>query len=86
VSRSSVGSNGEITFSNNESFVVSQVLRGHHVGPREVEPDRWVVTFMEHNVGYYDLSKKVFEPPTRSFRSGGRDRCSLSEPSPCPYS
>jgi transposase InsO family protein len=57
-----VQGNGVITFSNNEQFTVSQVLGGYHVGLREVEPDRWVVTFMEHNVGYYDSSRKVFEP------------------------
>jgi hypothetical protein len=57
-----VQGNGVITFSNNEQFTVSQVLRGYHVGLREVDPDRWVVSFMEHDVGYYDSNRKVFEP------------------------
>jgi putative transposase len=57
-----VQGNGVITFSNMERFTVSQVLHGHHVGLREVEPDRWVVSFMEHDLGYYDSNRKVFEP------------------------
>jgi putative transposase len=54
--------NGEITFSNRESFIVSKVLHGYHVGLREVDPDRWVVTFMEHDLGYYDANEQHFEP------------------------
>lgn len=57
-----VQQNGYITLSATEQFCVSKVLWGHHVGLREVEPDRWVVSFMEHDLGYYDSSRKVFEP------------------------
>jgi transposase InsO family protein len=56
-----VQQNGQITFSNTDHFCVSQVLWGHHVGLREVDVDRWVVSFMEHDLGYYDSNRKVFE-------------------------
>jgi len=32
------------------------------VGVREVEPDRWLVSFMEHSIGHYDSNAKRFEP------------------------
>jgi hypothetical protein len=37
-------------------------MRMNCLGLREVEPDRWVVSFMTHDLGYYDSSRKVFEP------------------------
>jgi transposase InsO family protein len=57
-----VQGNGVITFSNREQFTVSQVLHGYKVGLREVDPDRWVVSFMDHDLGHYDSNRKTFEP------------------------
>jgi transposase InsO family protein len=57
-----VQTNGEVTFTNTERFIVSSVLRGERVGLREVDPDRWLVSFMEYDLGYYDAAAKRFQP------------------------
>ena len=37
-------------------------LAGQVVGVREVELGRWVVTFMDYDLGYYDTRTRRFEP------------------------
>jgi hypothetical protein len=38
------------------------VLAGERVGLRELESDRWLVSFIDHDLGHYDRRNRVFEP------------------------
>ncbi len=44
-----------------DRFFLSTVLAGEHVGLREVEDGRWLVTFMQLDLGHYDSTTKHFE-------------------------
>jgi putative transposase len=41
---------------------VSEVLGGERVGLREVEPDRWLVSFVDLDLGHFDAKQRRFEP------------------------
>jgi len=41
---------------------VSEVLGGEHVGLREVEPNRWLLTFVDLDLGHVDARQRRFEP------------------------
>lgn len=43
-------------------FHLSVVLAGQHVGVREVEAGRWLISFMQFDLGHYDCQTRVFEP------------------------
>jgi hypothetical protein len=40
----------------------SQVFAGQAVGTKEVQDDIWLVSFMDHDLGYFDLETRVLEP------------------------
>jgi putative transposase len=41
----------------------SQVFAGQAVGIKEVHDDIWLVSFMDYDVGYFDLETRVLENP-----------------------
>ena len=44
----------------NKKIHLSTVFAGHDVGLRQVEEDVWLVSFMDYDMGYFDLeSRKV---------------------------
>jgi len=45
----------------------SQVFAGQAVGIREVHDDIWLVSFMDYDVGYFDLETRVLEPLENPF-------------------
>jgi putative transposase len=45
----------------------SQVFAGQAVGIREVHDDIWLVSFMEYDLGYFDLETRVLEPLENPF-------------------
>ena len=40
----------------------STVFAGQVVGIKEVHDDIWVVSFMDYDLGYFDLETRVLEP------------------------
>jgi putative transposase len=40
----------------------STVFAGQAVGIREVHDDIWLVSFMDYDLGYFDLETRVLEP------------------------
>jgi transposase InsO family protein len=49
---------------------LSQALVGCHIGIREVEDGRWLVTFASLDLGYYDEREKVFAEMDGNFNEG----------------
>jgi putative transposase len=45
----------------------SQVFAGQAVGIKEVHDDIWLVSFMEYDLGYFDLEARVLEPLENPF-------------------
>jgi len=45
----------------------SQVFAGQAVGIKEVHDDIWLVTFMDYDLGYFDLETRVLEPLENPF-------------------
>ena len=45
----------------------SQVFAGQAVGIKEVHDDIWLVSFMDYDLGYFDLEAKVLEPLDNPF-------------------
>jgi putative transposase len=45
----------------------SQVFAGHAVGIKEVHDDIWLVSFMDYDLGYFDLETRVLEPLKNPF-------------------
>jgi hypothetical protein len=45
----------------------SQVFAGQAVGIKEVQDDIWLVTFMDYDLGYFDLETRVLEPLENPF-------------------
>ena len=41
---------------------LSQVFAGQAVGIKEVHDDIWLVSFMDYDLGYFDLETRVLEP------------------------
>ena len=47
---------------NNQMFYVSRALVGERVGLREIEAKRWLLTFLDIDLGVVDESERSFEP------------------------
>jgi hypothetical protein len=45
----------------------STVFAGQAVGIKEVHDDIWLVSFMEYDLGYFDLETQVLEPLENPF-------------------
>jgi putative transposase len=45
----------------------SQVFAGQAVGIKEVHDDIWQVSFMDYDLGYFDLETRVLEPLENPF-------------------
>jgi putative transposase len=45
----------------------SQVFAGQAVGIKEVHDDIWLVSFMDYDLGYFDLETQVLEPLENPF-------------------
>jgi putative transposase len=45
----------------------SQVSAGQAVGIKEVHDDIWLVSFMDYDLGYFDLETRVLEPLENPF-------------------
>jgi transposase len=45
----------------------SQVFAGQAVGIKEVQDDIWLVSFMDYDLGYFDLETRVLEPLENPF-------------------
>jgi putative transposase len=44
-----------------------QVFAGQAVGIKEVHDDIWLVSFMDYDLGYFDLETRVLEPLENPF-------------------
>ena len=53
---------GDVHLTKRERFFLSGVLGGEHVGLREVDDGRWLVSFMQLDLGHYDARTKRFDP------------------------
>lgn len=53
---------GDLWLTRGHVFFLSAVLAGQRVGVREVEDGRWLVSFMQFDLGHYDCRTKLFEP------------------------
>lgn len=51
----------------NKKINVSQVFSGQTLGIKEVEENIWLVSFMEHDLGYIDLEEKTLQPLENPF-------------------
>jgi putative transposase len=51
----------------NKKINFSQVFAGQAVGIKEVHDDIWLVSFMEYDLGYFDLETRVLEPLENPF-------------------
>jgi putative transposase len=51
----------------NKKIHFSTVFAGQAVGIKEVHDDIWLVTFMDYDLGYFDLEKHVLEPLDNPF-------------------
>jgi hypothetical protein len=51
----------------NKEINFSQVLAGQAVGIKEVQDDIWLVSFMDYDLGYFDLETRVLEPLENPF-------------------
>jgi len=46
----------------NKQINFSQVFAGQAVGIKEIHDDIWLVSFMDYDLGYFDLETRVLEP------------------------
>jgi hypothetical protein len=51
----------------NKKVNVSHVLAGQTLGIKEVEENVWLVSFMEHDLGYIDLEERSLQPLDNPF-------------------
>lgn len=51
----------------NKKIHVSQVFSGQTLGIKEVEENIWLVSFMEHDLGYIDLEERSIQPLENPF-------------------
>src|SRR6201993_3850996 len=51
----------------NKKINFSQVFAGQAVGIKEVHDDIWLVSFMDYDLGYFDLETRVLEPLENPF-------------------
>jgi len=59
-----VGKRGLVNLPRNRTLYLSAALEGHHVGFRECEDGRWVVTFMAMDLGHFVPATHSFIPLT----------------------
>lgn len=52
---------GNVGISRRDRFFLSGVLAGEYVGMREIDDGRWLVSFMQLDLGHYDQKTKRFE-------------------------
>lgn len=45
----------------------SQIFAGQAVGTKKIHDDVWLVSFMEYDLGYFDLETLVLEPLENPF-------------------
>ena len=50
-----------------EKINFSQVFAGQALGIKEVHDDIWLVSFMDYDLGYFDLETRVLEPLENPF-------------------
>src|ERR1700757_4740003 len=50
-----------------EKINFSQVFAGQAVGIKEMQDDIWLVSFMDYDLGYFDLETRVLEPLENPF-------------------
>ena len=50
----------------NKKINFSQVFAGQAVGIKEIHDDIWLVSFMQYDLGYFDLETRVLEPLEKS--------------------
>ena len=68
-----IAASGHVYMDRHKGIFVSSVLAGEHVGLREIEDDRWILTFCRLHLGHVDLRSRRFEPfETFSFASVDR--------------
>ena len=46
---------------------LSQVFAGQAVGIKEIHDDIWLVSFMQYDLGYFDLETRVLQPLENPF-------------------
>jgi len=46
---------------------LSQVFAGQNVGIKEEEDDIWLLSFMQYDIGYFDLEARRVEPAESPF-------------------
>jgi putative transposase len=51
----------------NKKMNFSQVVADQAVGTKEVHDDIWLVSFMDYDLGYFDLETRVLEPLENPF-------------------
>jgi putative transposase len=51
----------------NKKINFSQVFAGQAVGIKQVHDDIWLVSFMDYDLGYFDLETRVLEPLENPF-------------------
>lgn len=51
----------------NKKINFSTVFAGQAVGIKEVHDDIWLVSFMDYDLGYFDLDTRVLEPLDNPF-------------------
>ena len=60
---------GIVHLKNRKRFFLSSVFGGQPVGLSEVDDDLWLVSFMDFDLGYYDLKEKEFAVLDTAFPS-----------------
>jgi hypothetical protein len=50
-----------------EKINLSTVFAGHGLGIKEVPDDLWLVSFMDYDLGYFDLETRMLEPIDNPF-------------------
>ena len=53
--------------SGSQKINFSTVFAGQAVGIKEVQDDIWLVSFMDYDLGYFDLETRVLEPLENPF-------------------
>ena len=53
--------------SGQQKYRFSQVFAGQALGIKEIHEDIWLVIFMQHDLGYFDLETRVLEPLENPF-------------------
>jgi hypothetical protein len=68
-----VYSTGMLQLTRREGFRLTSALNDQLVGIREVEGDRWLISFMAFDLGHYDMRTKRFTPNALPLEKKGGD-------------